>query len=291
MFQPDLTEAFVELIRKASSELPDDVKKALEQARRRELENSAAYGALVAILCNTDLARKQSAPICQDTGTLIFWAHYPEGWSQRRLAEQIRQAIVIATEKGYLRPNAVHPLTGKNSGNNLGEGFPVLHLEEHVEPELKVNLMLKGGGCENVGVTYSLPDASLNADRDLNGVKKVVLHAIYKAQGFGCAPGIIGVGIGGDRDSSMRCAKEQLLRPLGDVNSDSQLAALETELFEKADSLGIGPMGFGGKTTVLGVKVGWFHRLPASFFVSVAYMCWADRRRRLVWKDGQWKVE
>jgi fumarate hydratase class I len=291
MQQPDLTEAIVELIRKTSSELPEDVQYALEQARERELVSTAGRGALVAILRNTALAKQQSAPICQDTGTLIFWAHYPDGWSQRKLAEQIRSAVAQATAKGYLRPNAVDPLTGKNSGTNLGEGFPVMHLEEHENSHLEVYLMLKGGGCENVSGTYSLPDNSLQADRDLAGIKRVVLHAIHKAQGFGCAPGIIGVGIGGDRDSSMRCAKLQLLRRLDDRNPHVALAAMETELCEKANTLGIGPMGFGGKTTVLGVKAGWFHRLPASYFVSIAYMCWADRRRKLTWRDGRWNVE
>lgn len=291
MNQPDLTDALVELIRRTSAELSDDVVATIHRARDTEPEGSPARMVFDSILTNVAIAKEQSAPICQDTGTLIFWFHYPEGWTMRQLKAQTCKAVEIATQKGYLRPNAVDSLTGKNSGNNLGDGFPVFHFEEWEKLELEVWLMLKGGGCENVGATYSLPDTSLQADRDLDGVRKVVLHGIHKAQGMGCAPGIIGIGIGGDRDSSMRCAKEQLLRNMDDVNPNPALADLEAKVYEQANQLGIGPMGFGGKTTILGAKAGAIHRLPASFFVSIAYMCWADRRRRLVWKDGSWEVK
>jgi fumarate hydratase class I len=284
----DLTEAFVELIRRTSSDLPADMEAALQEAREREAPGSAAEGALDAILENTEMSRALSRPICQDTGTPIFEVHYPVGWSTRRLAEQIRRACVIATEKAYLRPNAVDALSGRNSGDHTGVEFPTIHFHEWDEDYLKVDLMLKGGGCENVGAQYSLPYAPLKAGRDLEGVRKVVLDAVQQAQGKGCAPGVLGVAIGGDRGTSYAFSKQQLFRPLGDRNPDPDLAGLEETIKEQANGLGIGPMGFGGATTVLDVQVDALHRLPASFFVSVSYMCWANRRRSMeVRQDGQ----
>lgn len=274
----DLTDAFVELIRRAATLLPADMERALRKARGDEEPGSAAEGALDTILKNVEMSRAKSTPICQDTGTPIFTIHYPLGVSTRKLADQIRQACAIATEKGYLRPNAVDSLTGKNSGNNTGVDFPTMHFEEWDEEELKVNLILKGGGCENVSTQYELPNDDLGAGRDLEGVRRVVLDAVHKAQGLGCAPGVLGVAVGGDRGTSYNKSKQLLLRPLDDTNEDSELAELEDRLLEEGNQLGIGPMGFGGKTTLLGVKVGSLHRLPASYFVSVAYMCWANRR-------------
>jgi fumarate hydratase class I len=198
--------------------------------------------------------------------------------SARDLRAQIEAAVAEATHRAYLRPNAVDALSGKNSGNNLGVSFPTMHLEEWKEKALQVDLLLKGGGSENVCAQYSLPYAPLDAGRDLEGVRRVVLDAVYRAQGQGCAPGILGVAIGGDRGNGYVFAKEQLLRPLSDANLVSELAILEARLLRECNELGIGPMGFGGKTTVLGVKVGALHRLPACYFVTVAYMCWACRR-------------
>ncbi len=205
-----------------------------------------------------------------------------------RCATQIEEAVVQATKKSYLRPNSVDSLSGKNSGNNLGGAyFPSVHFEEVEGDTLTIELMLKGGGCENVGAQYSLPNSALGAGRDLAGVRKVVLDAAFQAQGQGCAPGILGVAIGGDRGSSYYASKETLFRQMGDVNPNPELAALETRLTEEANQLGIGPMGFGGKTTVLDTKISHLNRLPASFFVTISYMCWAYRRRKLTWKDGQ----
>ena len=283
---PDLIEPLVELIRRTSTDLPPDVEQALTAAREREAAGSAARGALEAILQNVELSRRNSTPICQDTGTPIFYVRHPAGWSTRRLREQIRAAVAQATQRSYLRPNAVDALTEKNSGNNLGdEAFPTIHFEEIEGGELIVDLMLKGGGCENVGAQYALPNSTLGAGRDLGGVRKVVLDAVHKAQGQGCAPGILGVAIGGDRGAAYYVSKETLFRKLEDTHPDPQLAALETRLTEEANQLGIGPMGFGGQTTVLGVKTASMHRLPASFFVTVSYMCWAHRRRRMVVRD------
>src|SRR5574341_1182987 len=252
--QPDLTEAFVELVRRASTELPADMQKALREVKAQEESGSAAEGALITILNNIDMAREASVPICQDTGTPIFEIHYPEGWSTRRLGEQVRQAVILATQRSYLRPNAVDSLSGKNSGDNTGDDFPTMHFYEWEKDYLRVNLLLKGGGCENVSIQYKLPDSRLKAGRDLEGVRRVVLDAVHQAQGQGCAPGVLGVAIGGDRGSSFAASKEVLLRPMTEANPDRQLAALEARLLEEGNRLGIGPMGFGGNTTLLGVK-------------------------------------
>lgn len=278
----DLTEAFVELIRRSSTDLPGDVEQSLREAHNREDEGSPAQSVFSSILENVDLARQQSTPICQDTGTLIFYVSYPLGWSTIKLREQIRAAAREATAKSYLRPNAVDSLSGKNSGDNTGVDFPVIHFKEWEEDYVQVDLTLKGGGCENVGIQYKLPDGGMSAGRDLEGVRKVVLDAVVKAQGKGCSPGILGVAIGGDRGTGYEVSKEQFLRKLGERSTNEDLAALEERLVDEANSLGIGPMGFGGKTTVLDVQIDAAHRLPASYFVTVSYMCWACRRHRMI---------
>jgi fumarate hydratase class I len=283
----DITEHLVELIKSASTDLSPDIEAALEAACKEEAPGSAAAGALETILENVQMSRASGRPICQDTGTPIFYVWHPEGISQRRIVAQIKDALRRATERAYLRPNAVAALSGKNSGDNTGVDFPTIHFHEWEHDYLKVGLVLKGGGSENCGCQYSVPSPEFPASRDLKGVRQAVLDAAYKAQGYGCAPGILGVGIGGDRGTSMVKAKEQLFRPLGDSNPDPSLDALEKQLHREINNLDIGPMGFGGKTTVLGVKMGELHRLPASFFVSIAYMCWADRRKFMTIKDGK----
>ena len=281
--QPDLTEKILELIRRTSSSLPPDVEKRLRESVEKEESGSAARGAFETILKNVELSRANSTPICQDTGTPIFYVHYPEGWSTRKLREQIRAAMVNATKRNFMRPNAVDAIYDKNSGNNLGgEDFPTIHFEEiDSDQPLVIELMLKGGGCENVGRQYSLPDNGLGAGRDLAGVRKVALDAVQKAQGQGCAPGILGIAIGGDRGTSYAKSKEVLLSEMGTRNADPELARLEERLTKESNEMGIGPMGFGGKTTVLDTKITGMHRLPASYFVSVSYMCWAYRRRKM----------
>jgi fumarate hydratase, class I len=284
----DLTQEILELVRFTSTNLPPDAEKALREAYEKEEPGSAARNALETILKNVEMTRRNSTPICQDTGTPIFFVRYPEGWSPRKLREQIKAAVVEATKMNYLRPNAVDSLSGKNTGNNLGDQhFPTIHFEEADGDDLVLELMLKGGGCENVGAQYALPDNRLKAGRDLEGVRKVVLDAVYQAQGEGCAPGFLGVSIGGDRGSSYVASKEALLHQVGEANPDLELAELEQRLTEEANQLGIGPMGFGGKATVLGTKITSTYRLPASFFVTVSYMCWAYRRRKMTVKTDQ----
>jgi len=274
-------ETFVELIRRASTDLPADVEAALRAAHDREEPGSAAAGALETIFENVALARANATPICQDTGVPIFYVYHNQEVSTRHLRAQLEAAVAEATQRAYLRPNAVDPITGRNSGNNLGTAFPTFHFEEWDDRHLQVDLLLKGGGSENVGVQYKLPYAPLEAGRDLDGVRRVVLDAVYRAQGKGCAPAVLGIAIGADRGTGYVHAKEQLFRALDDANPVPELAALEERLLRECNELGIGPMGFGGKTTVFGVKIGAYHRLPACYFVSIAYMCWACRRASL----------
>jgi fumarate hydratase class I len=278
----DLTNEILELIRRTSTDLPPDVEKRLHAAVENETPGSAARGALETVIKNVELSRQNSSPICQDTGTPIFYVKYPAGWSTHLLKQQIRAALVEATRKAYMRPNAVNAVTDKNSGNNLGgDDFPYIHFDEVEGSELTIALMLKGGGCENVGAQYSLPDNRLGAGRDLAGVRRVVLDAVQRAQGQGCAPGILGVAIGGDRGSGYVKSKELLLDEIGTRNPDPKLAELEDRLTGEANQLGIGPMGFGGKTTVIDTKITGLYRLPASYFVTISYMCWAYRRRKM----------
>jgi fumarate hydratase, class I len=284
--QPDLTEQILELVRLTATDLPPDVEKTLQRSRDQEDEGSAARGALNTILENVKMARENSTPICQDTGTPLFFVNYPEGWSTRKLTRQIQEAVIQATKKSYLRPNSVNTLTGKNTGDNSGdEHYPSIHFEETEDDRLVIDLILKGGGCENVSTQYKLPDSSLSAGRDLDGVRKVSLDAVVKAQGKGCSPGILGIAIGGDRGSSYIASKEVLKRQLDDINPDLALAEMEERITDQANQLDIGPMGFHGKTTVLGTKIKNLHRLPASYFVSISYMCWAYRRRKMIFEN------
>ncbi|MFV2074047.1 MAG: fumarate hydratase [Thermoanaerobaculales bacterium] len=280
------TETFVELIRRASTQLPPDVVKALQEGRNVEEDGGLACKALDTILNNIDMAREDSAPICQDTGTPVVWIHYPVGVSTRRLQAEFEAAVRQATERRYLRPNAVNTLTDANTGTGSGRGIPYVHFEEWDEPRVEVRLILKGGGSENVGSQYKLPDAGLGAGRDLEGVRRVVLDAVVQAQGKGCAPGVLGICIGGDRTSAFAQTKKQLLRSLEDTNPVPELAELEARLLDEGNQLGVGPMGFGGRTTLLAVKIGVLDRLPASYFVTISYMCWADRKAAVSIDEG-----
>ena len=274
-----LKDSLVELIRRASAELPDDVNRALVTALENEKKGTIAASALKIIEQNIELAKRKSQPICQDTGSVIFYVDCPVNFDQIACEEAAREAVKAATKIGYLRQNSVDSLTGKNDGTNLGPGAPDIHFHQHRSPEIAVRLVLKGGGCENVGAQYSLPAEKLHANRDLDGCRKAILDAVLQAQGKGCGPGILGVCIGGDRATGYEFSKQQFLRLLDDRNPNPELDALEQDILKTANELGIGPMGFGGKTTLLGVKICAANRVPASFFVSVSYMCWAYRRQ------------
>ena len=275
----ELHTSLVELIRRTSAEIPDDVQRAILESLEREKKGTIAESTLKIIERNIELAKQKSQPICQDTGSIIFYVNCPVGYDQITFEETARAAVQKATKKGFLRQNSVDSLTGVNDGTNVGPGSPVVHFHQHRGAGLEVRLMLKGGGCENVGAQYSLPNEKLKANRDLDGCRKVILDAVLQAQGKGCGPGILGVCIGGDRATGYEFSKQQFLRRLDDRNPVAELDGLEQDVLGTANELGIGPMGFGGKTTLLGVKICAANRLPASFFVSVSYMCWAYRRQ------------
>lgn len=274
-----LQDSLIELIRRTSAEIPDDVHQGIVQSLENEKKGTIAESALKIIERNIELAKQKSQPICQDTGSIIFYVECPVGFDQITFEETAREAVQLATKKGYLRQNSVDSLTGKNDGTNVGPGSPNIHFHQHRSAETSVSLVLKGGGCENVGAQYSLPNEKLKANRDLDGCRRVILDAVLQAQGKGCGPGILGVCIGGDRASGYEFSKQQFLRKIPDRNPNPELDKLEQDIVETANALGIGPMGFGGKTTLLGAKIGVANRLPASFFVSVSYMCWAFRRQ------------
>ena len=282
MKEKDVAEKLARLVADTASALPKDVVAALRRAKRREKKGSSAESVLGTILDNCALAAKNGTPLCQDTGALSFFVSSSlRGTVTRRAVEK---AVRLATERGALRKNCIDSLTGESIDTNSGGGFPIIHYVEDGFKKRgagKVTLVLKGGGSENMSRQYSLPDASLGAGRDLAGVRKCVLDAAYRAQGYGCAPGILGVAIGGDRALGYETAKEQFLRPVGAAarSGNPVLARFEKKLLSELNSLGIGPMGLGGETTVLDVKVASLSRLPASFFVTVVYMCWALRRK------------
>jgi fumarate hydratase class I len=279
-------QSMLELITQTSTNLPPDVRRAMNIATSAEKPQTQSSQALAVIATNIDMATSNEGPICQDTGMPTFKIKTPVGTNQIRLKEWIRSAIGEATRLGKLRPNSVDSLSGKNSGDNLGPGTPVLYLDQwENEDEIEVKLILKGGGCENKNIQYSLPfelEHLGRADRHLDGVRKCILHAVWQAQGQGCSAGALGVCIGGDRASGYSHAKDQLFRTLDDVNPDPKLAALEDYIMKYGNTLGIGTMGFGGEATLIGCKIGALNRLPASFFVSVAYDCWAFRRLGVV---------
>src|SRR4051812_15096844 len=288
---PSFLDSVVQLITRTSTDLPPDVRKAMALALAQEDRATRAGQALTVIAQNIDQAASCDGPICQDTGMPTFEVHVPVGANQIWMTEQIREAVAEATRRGKLRPNSVDSITGENSGDNLGPGTPIIHFEQWEQDAIEVKLILKGGGCENTNAQYALPadlDHLGRADRTLDGVRKCILHAVWKAQGKGCSPGAVGVCVGGDRTSGYLEAKQQLFRTLDDVNKDPRLAELEASIMGTVNTLGIGTMGFGGKVSLIGCKVGALNRLPASFFVSVAYDCWAYRRLgvRLDARDG-----
>ncbi|HEX6895650.1 MAG TPA: FumA C-terminus/TtdB family hydratase beta subunit [Bryobacteraceae bacterium] len=276
-----LKDSLIELITQTSTNLPPDVRAAMGIALESETPGTQSAQALGIIATNIDMAQSDEGPICQDTGMPTFFVHTPIGVNQLQVRRAIREAVAEATRRGKLRPNSVDSLTGKNSGDNLGVETPVIHFEQWEEDEIEVKLILKGGGCENKNIQYSLPaeiDHLGRADRNLEGVRKCILHAVWQAQGQGCAPGAVGVCIGSDRAHGYDLAKTQLLRTLDDANPVPELAKLESEIMEEANRIGIGAMGFGGQVSLIGCKITAANRLPASFFVSVAYDCWAFRR-------------
>lgn len=277
----NLENSIYKLVTETSTNLPKDVRRAIKKAKEAENAGTRAAMSLDTIANNIFMADDNVSPICQDTGLPTFKIKTPVGVNQIEIKEMIKKAIAQTTADAKLRPNAVDSLTGANSGDNLGEGVPVIKFEQWEKDYIEMKLILKGGGCENKNIQYSLPtelEGLGRAGRDLDGIRKCILHSVYQAQGQGCSAGFIGVGIGGDRSSGYDLAKEQLFRHVDDVNPNEDLAKLEEYVVKTANTFGIGTMGFGGEATLLGCKIGVMHRIPASFFVSVAYNCWAYRR-------------
>lgn len=284
----ELREAILELIRRAATDLSADVEQVIIDAEKQEKPGSAEKNVMGTILENIRLAREASTPICQDTGTMTFFVDSPPRTDNAVLESAILEATRLATEKQYLRPNAVDPLTGKNTKTNVGVHHPVIHFHQWPDADkTRIRLLLKGGGSENVGSQYKLPTPALKAGRDIEGVYKVVVDAVNQAQGLGCAPGILGIGIGGDRASSYELSKQQFFRRIGQRHDNPVLADLETRLLKDLNTLGIGPMGFGGKSTILEVFCDVQARHPASFFVAITYSCWAFRRKTLIINKGE----
>jgi fumarate hydratase class I len=282
---PSFFESVLSLVVETSTNLPPDVRAAMAVAMEQERAGNQASQALAIIAENIDLAAEGEGAICQDTGMPTFKVRVPVGANQIEMRQQIQEAVVEATRRGQLRPNSVDSITGENSGDNLGPGTPIMSFEQWDRDEIEIKLILKGGGCENTNAQYALPvelDRLGRADRTLAGVRKCILHAVWEAQGKGCAPGALGVSIGGDRTSGYSHAKEQLFRTLDDINPDARLAELEASIMAEANTLGVGTMGFGGRVSLIGCKIGAQNRLPASFYVSVAYDCWAFRRLGVV---------
>jgi fumarate hydratase, class I len=272
-------ENLLQLIRRTSTDLPQDVETGINRALQREKKGSHAWWALESILRNVELARKNSTPLCQDTGTLHFHFSVPVGSDTNALVARTRAAVSKATRQGYLRQNTIDSVSGASYETNIAHASPVFHFQQGARKNVDVRLVMKGGGSENMGSQYSLPDSELDAQRDLEGVRRCILDAVWRVQGNGCAPGLLGICLGGDRASGYAHANEQFLRKLGEKSSVKSLRRLEDKVMKDAMQMGIGPMGLGGRTTLLGVKIGALSRLPACYFVTVSYMCWAFRRR------------
>ncbi|TET56659.1 fumarate hydratase [Candidatus Bathyarchaeota archaeon] len=272
----------VNLLRFAVTELPKDVKEALQKAYREET-SEAGKTQLKAILDNVELAEKTRTPMCQDTGTIIFYVKAgAEVKHLDKIENALRKATRRATTKVPLRPNAVDPFKQKNTGDNTGRNIPYINWEIVAGDTLEITVLPKGGGSENVCTMGMLVPGE-----GINGLKKFVIDSVIKAGSKPCPPNILGVAIGGGSDIAMKLAKKALLRPLDQPNPDPELAELEKELLEAANSTGIGPMGLGGKITVLGVKIDYAVRHPASYPAAVAFNCWAARRATArIYPDG-----
>ena len=269
----NVEDAVVKLLQLAVTELPRDVKQALQGAYREE-QSEAGKTQLKAILDNIELAEKTRTPMCQDTGIIIFYVKVGgQAKGLDKIENALRKATIRATEEVPLRPNAVDPFTQKNTGDNTGRFIPFINWEIVPGDAFEITVMPKGGGSENVCAL-----GMLSPGIGVNGLKKFVVDAVINAGAKPCPPNILGVAVGGGADIAMKLAKGALLRPLDQPNPDPNLAKLEKELYEAANSTGIGPMGLGGKFTVLGVKFDYAHRHPASYPVAVAVQCWAARR-------------
>lgn len=281
-----IEQGIVELIRKAETELPDDVIKALEKANK--IEEGVAKTQIEAILKNIELAKKSKRPMCQDTGIQTFFVtvgiDFPE---INKLKDIIINGVKKGTKEIPLRPNTVDPFLGINHKDNIGDNIPFITWDFKKGSDVHIIALPKGGGSENMSKL-----GMLKPGVGIEGVKDFIVEEMIKAAGNPCPPTVVGVGIGGGADLSLKLGKKALLRPVGERHKDKKIAAIEEELIKRINNSGIGPMGLGGKTTVLDVHIEKAHRHPASLPVGIAVQCWADRRAHIViHKDGSWEVK
>ena len=262
-------EVVVRLLHLANTRLPHDIGWALEAAAGWET-GEIAYSQLGAIMDNVKKAEYLGRPMCQDTGIPIF---YVSGRFESSIAVQISQGVVKATETIPLRPNTVDPITRENHGDNLGEGMPIIHYRPTDDDYVEITVLPKGAGSENMSRL-----AMLNPADGIEGVKRFVIDSVLDAGGRPCPPSIVGIGIGGTADVCMELSKEALLRPLDEETEDPVLKELEEELFIRLNESGLGPMGLGGSSTVLGVRIKKAYCHTASLPVAVNIGCWATRR-------------
>ncbi len=268
-----LRKTVVEMLRRAETTLPEDVVRALKRSMARE-RNRIAKLQLDCMLRNLDLAKNLRAPICQDTGTFTFFIQLGSGLRlDFDLKKSLSKAVAQATREVPLRANIVDPLTRKNTGTNLGMEQPSVHLELVPGEKLSIDLLVKGAGAENWSRLFMLRPAD-----EKIAIKRAVLLTLVEAGGQPCPPTIVGVGIGGLADTACLLAKKALLRPLSSKNPDKKLARMELELTNAANKLDIGPMGLGGRTTVLGVRIAKATCHTASLPVAINFQCWAARR-------------
>lgn len=278
-----LVDALVRQTKLAVTTLPDDVKNAIKTAYEKE-SNPVAKKILASIIDNYTMSEESGRPMCQDTGTLIWYVEVGADFPLLlELEDIIKDAAREATVKVPIRPNAVDPIRAKNSGDNTGRFMPWINWEIREGDDVILTLLPKGGGSE-----FTSQLRMISPGLGIKGVKEAVIRAVYEAGGKPCPPIIVGVGIGGGADIALKLGKMALLRPLDKRHEEPEVAQLEEELLEKLNSLGIGPMGLGGDTTVLGVNVEYAYRHPATLPVAIVTQCWAARRATIrVTKDGE----
>ncbi len=269
-----VSDAVEGIIRQAETCLPNDVIEALKNARDLESENRAK-AQLDAILKNILIADNRAIPMCQDTGILVFFVEIGmDVCIDFDLDEAIRQGVKQATKSVPLRPNAVEPLTRQNSGDNTGDGLPDINYSFVDGTAIKITVAPKGAGSENMSAIQMLKPSQVDS------VKRFVVETVLNAGGMPCPPIIVGVGIGGSFDKSARLAKHSLLRDIDDMDD------FEQGLLDAINSLGIGPMGLGGRTTALAVHVEKAHCHTASLPVAVNIQCWANRHASVTLEVG-----
>lgn len=275
--QKRIEDTICDLYNDAVIRLPEDVKSALQDAYKME-DSDIGLLNLKAILDNIDAAEEMGVPLCQDTGLPIIFVKIGNVYVEN-LYQGIKFGVEKATEKVPLRPNVVHPFTRKNTGTNTGDGIPQIDIELIDEDYLELTVFPKGFGSENNNaLKMALPGEGVE------GVKEFVVETVVKAQGKPCPPVIVGVGIGGSSDMAMKMAKKALLGKVGERNPDTEIGIMETEILDKINQSGIGPMGLGGKTTALDVKILTADTHTAGLPIGVCIQCWAGRHASAILK-------